>query len=170
MAPPRLAFTEASLRTLDERPGDLLVLTSLSDERPLASMAGLVDWRLRGAISRWVLGGFATRTFGERVLYPTGRRLSHPALLLLGLGSLASLRTDRVMALVDAAVAIAHGLQARTITCDLFGLDRLASPLRHTGVQLLERFGAAETLDAVTLVVEDAEGRADLEELLSLEA
>ena len=77
----------AELPALDRQSDDLLVLGLLEDERPLAGLAGLVDWRLCGALSRWLVSGFASGSWGENVIYPSSARLAHNATLVLGLGT-----------------------------------------------------------------------------------
>lgn len=71
----------------------VLVATIHEDERPLQGLAGLLDWRLRGAISQFVRRGVVTGKTGEVVYLPwqlAGRaeseRLRH--VLLLGVGFL----------------------------------------------------------------------------------
>jgi len=128
---------EPTLRALDELGGDLLILSAAAGEHPLRGLAGVVDWRLRGALSRWLSRGFATCTWGERVLYPTRGLLPQPRLLLAGLGASVDLRRDRALAVARAALEAAAALGAHNVVCDLFGLELLPSPLDHTVPQLL---------------------------------
>lgn len=86
-----LAFLAPELGKWDQlaaapaRPG-VLVLPFFSDERPLRGAAGLCDWRLCGRLSRMLGHGRVQGGFGEATLYPPGRRLAFPLLLLFGLG------------------------------------------------------------------------------------
>ena len=73
----------ATLRSLDDQACDVLVLTAFSDERPLSGLSGLVDWRLGGVLSDWLINGFATGRANERVLYPSQGRLSQRFVLLM---------------------------------------------------------------------------------------
>ena len=86
----------ADMGALDACPNDALILGVLEDQRPLIGLAGLVDWRLCGALSRWLVSGFVAGTWGERVLYPSNPRLSQRITLILGLGTRPQLRGDRV--------------------------------------------------------------------------
>jgi hypothetical protein len=147
------------LRVLDDHPADLLVLTAFQDERPLEGLAGLVDWRLCGALSSWRVGGFSTGAFGEQVLMPTGRRLSHPKLLLMGLGPRAEHRADRAIALAVRALTAAEGLGVTALTTGLFGLDQLANPLERTAPKLVTTLREATWLGRVQLVATDEDER-----------
>ncbi|MCB9730407.1 MAG: hypothetical protein H6744_03750 [Deltaproteobacteria bacterium] len=150
----RIDVEVANLRRLDDCPGDLLILTVFADERPLPGLAGLADWRLCGALSRWFLEGFVTGEAGERVLYPTRGRLSHPKLFLLGLGPRAQHRTDRACLLAREGMAAAIALGAARITCGLFGMERLPTPLERSVPELLATLTADPALELLTLTVE----------------
>lgn len=67
-------------------PCDTLVIPVPADERPLRGTAGLVDWRVCGAISRQLACGFVAGKRGEAVLLPAPRPLRASRLLLMGLG------------------------------------------------------------------------------------
>lgn len=150
-----LKWIAAELRVLDDSPADLLVLHAFSDERPLTGLAGLVDWRLAGALSSWRLGGFSSGAFGERVLYPTVRRLSHPRLLFVGLGKRAEYRSDRALGIAEDVIAAARGLGVRSLTTGLFHLEALASPLERVGPKLVHMLRSAPGLERVTIAAEE---------------
>ncbi|MGM0577486.1 MAG: M17 family peptidase N-terminal domain-containing protein [Myxococcota bacterium] len=151
--PPELRAVPAALRALDDHPGEVLVLPVFADERPLPGLAGLVDWRMCGALSQWLMGGFATGAAGEQVLCPTRGRLSHRLILLLGLGVRSEHRTDRACAAARQAADAVQGLGARQMTCGLFGLERLPSPLERSLPELLDALRDQEALDRVDLAV-----------------
>lgn len=67
-------------------PCDTLVVPLPSDERPLREEAGLIDWRVCGAISEHLLSGYVSAEPGEVVLLPAPRPLAASRLLLVGLG------------------------------------------------------------------------------------
>ncbi len=157
MAGGRVRLVPAELRALDDLDDDVLALSVFSDERPLEGLTGLVDWRLCGGLSRWFLTGFASGALGERILYPLGRRLPHAQLLLFGLGPRAEYRVDRALATARAALEVVTGLGARRLTCDLFRVETLTTPLERNGAQLLELFAAEPQLAAVHVVASEAE-------------
>ena len=146
-------FVSKELRALDAHGSDILVLSVFRDERPLEGLSGLVDWRLRGALSRWFMGGFASGAWGERVLYPIGGRMSFSSILLFGLGKRTEHRADRALSVAQAAVESAGSLKAKSLTCGLFGLDELPSPLARTGTQLLEVLRSEPAIERITLAV-----------------
>jgi len=152
-----LGWIAPDLRELDDSPADLLVLHAFSDERPLTGLTGLVDWRLAGALSSWRVGGFSTGELGEQVLYPTGRRLSHPRLLFVGLGRRAEYRSDRALSLAAQVVQAARGLEVTSLTTGLFHLEALASPLERVGPKLIQILRSAPGLERVSIAAsEDA--------------
>jgi hypothetical protein len=104
---------------------DALVLPFFSDERPLRGAAGLCDFRLCGRLSRMLLGGRVQGAFGETTLFPPGRRLPFPRLLLFGLGATSSF---------DEAVARKAACQIAAMTRRL-AISRyaVAPPGRSTG-------------------------------------
>ncbi|MGK5081735.1 M17 family peptidase N-terminal domain-containing protein [Bdellovibrionota bacterium FG-1] len=63
-----------------------LISTLSSDERPLQGLAGLLDWRFEGAISRLLKSGFLTGNPGECAYLPLQRAGVTYHLLLIGMG------------------------------------------------------------------------------------
>ncbi|MGB8330532.1 MAG: M17 family peptidase N-terminal domain-containing protein [Polyangiales bacterium] len=80
-------FVAATLHSLDELEAEVIVLPFFSDERPLRGAAGLIDWRLCGALSRKLMAGYLHGTFGEKALLTTPAKLKSDKLLLIGLGA-----------------------------------------------------------------------------------
>ncbi len=154
-----LRWIAPELRVLDDSPGDLLVLCAFADERPLGGLTGLVDWRLAGALSSWRIGGFSTGELGERVLYPTARRLSHPRLLFVGLGHRAEHRSDRALAIAEEVLEAARGLGVRTLTTGLFHLEVLATPLERVGPRLVHLLRSGSGLERVTIAADEESQR-----------
>ncbi|MFH1811014.1 MAG: M17 family peptidase N-terminal domain-containing protein [Pseudomonadota bacterium] len=75
-----------NLDTLDSLDVDDLVLGVFSDVRPLPGVAGLVDWRMCGTLSRFVREGRLGGAQGERVLIPGAGRVGARRVFLFGLG------------------------------------------------------------------------------------
>jgi Cytosol aminopeptidase family, N-terminal domain len=80
----RLEVAELSLATLDTLDVDALALL-VGPERPLQGLAGLVDWRLCGTLSRALAGGLYGGAPGEALLVPTGGRLPASRVVAIGL-------------------------------------------------------------------------------------
>lgn len=79
-------FVSSAPQSLDELQTDLVVLPFFADERPLNGAAGLIDWRLCGALSRKLMAGYIDGAFGEKALLTAPGKLKSEALLLVGLG------------------------------------------------------------------------------------
>lgn len=80
----RVEVADLSLATLDALDVDALLLL-VGPERPLPGLAGLVDWRLCGALTRALQGGLYAASPGEALLVPTGGRLPARRVVALGL-------------------------------------------------------------------------------------
>jgi hypothetical protein len=81
----RIEVAELSLATLDALDVDALALL-VGAERPLQGWAGLVDWRLAGALTRTLTDGHYGAGPGEALLLPTMGRLAVARLVAIGLG------------------------------------------------------------------------------------
>ncbi len=154
-----LRWVADELRALDDAPSDLLVLTAFADERPLEGLAGLVDWRLCGALAAWRLGGFSTGDLGERILCPTAHRLSHSRLLFIGLGRRTEYRSDRALSVAEEILEVSAGLNVTSLTTGLFQLEGLATPLERTGPKLVHLLRGAPHLTEVQLIASEPAAR-----------
>jgi hypothetical protein len=76
-----------SSEPIDRQECQLVSAGLFEDERPLRGPAGLLDWRLNGAISREIINGRITGQFKETVIIPSSRWIQSPKILLIGLGS-----------------------------------------------------------------------------------
>jgi hypothetical protein len=79
-------FVSAEPPSLDELQTEIIVLPFFSDERPLCGAAGLIDWRLCGALSRKLMAGYLDGSFGEKALVTAPPKLKSEGILLVGLG------------------------------------------------------------------------------------
>lgn len=75
-----------SSESIDRQECQLVQVGFFEDERPLRGPAGLLDWRLNGAISREIIHGRITGRFKETVIIPSNQRIRSPKILLIGLG------------------------------------------------------------------------------------
>jgi hypothetical protein len=81
-----LSFFPLTLDAMDQASAESLCLFIASDERPLTGLAGMVDWRLTGRLSRLLRGGLLTGDSGEAVLTQPGPRLGYRKMFLFGVG------------------------------------------------------------------------------------
>ena len=82
-----LSYYPLTMEALDQADAEALCLFVSEEERPLTGLAGLVDWRLSGRLSRMIRAGLVIGADGEALLTPPGMRLSFKKLFLFGLGS-----------------------------------------------------------------------------------
>jgi len=62
-------------------------LFCFADERPLAGVAGCIDWRICGKLSRILQNGFFSAEASEMLMIPVGGRFGPRRLFLFGLGA-----------------------------------------------------------------------------------
>jgi hypothetical protein len=102
-----LSYYPLTMEALDQADAEALCLFVSEDERPLTGLAGLVDWRLSGRLSRMIRAGLVIGAAGEALLTPPGMRLAFKKLFLFGLGAA---RSDEELAgrLADALRRLAQ--------------------------------------------------------------
>jgi hypothetical protein len=129
-----------TLEALDEVHSDSLCLFLFEDVRPLAGLAGLVDWRLGAYISRHLEKGWLTGGSGERFIIPARHKLQVNKVFGFGLGPVESFDPALQHALVlDAfrvlARAGAHGTiltgpgRAEGLASDMDSLEAVCKAL-----------------------------------------
>lgn len=114
-------FVAPDLRALDELGADVLVLGHFAEERPLLGLAGLIDFRLAGTLSRLLVRGRTGGRATERVLLPARPRLKQDRVLLVGLGSRVGFDGARAAAALRDVFAALDGLTARSVILCLPG-------------------------------------------------
>jgi hypothetical protein len=122
-------FVAPTLHRLDELPGDLVVCGVFEDKRPMAGLAGLLDWRLAGRVSKLMRDAFATGKAGESLLVTGRPRLPFDKLLVLGLGERSAFDDARFTSAVEQVLKVAQGLKVKKLVVELPGRgDDLFSP------------------------------------------
>jgi hypothetical protein len=94
---------------------DLAVIPYFEDERPLAGLAGYVDWRCSGALSDLLRAGFCSGRTGEAVLLPGRRTLPATRWVLLGLGTSAAFTAARAAEAATRIVEVASKMGPRDV-------------------------------------------------------
>lgn len=79
-------FVTPSLAALDALKVEALCVPLFCDERPLAGVGGLVDWRLCGALSNLLLAETMVGRPRERLMMPGRPRIPCERLILIGAG------------------------------------------------------------------------------------
>lgn len=153
-----LRFTTPDLVALDQSGTELLVACITSDERPPHGVAGLVDWRLAGRLSKLMRRGFATGEVGEVLLLPAKPKLAFDKVVLVGIGARAEFEEALYRSLIERILRTLEELRARTAVVELPGRHFNAiEPARAADV-LLEVVGPSRQHDVWTLV-ENAEAQ-----------
>lgn len=147
-----LRFTSPSLRALDRIGTEILIATTTLDERPPQGVAGLVDWRLAGKLSRLMLSGYLTGSLGEVLMIPAKPKLPFDKVLLFGLGRREEFDLGVYEAVLDRMLRTLEGLRARTAVVELPGRHFDAVPAEQAADMLLSSVGASREHDVWTLV------------------
>jgi hypothetical protein len=147
-----LRFTLPSLRKLDLSGTEVLVAGLTSDERPPHGVAGLVDFRLCGRISRILKAGTASGRLGEVLLIPGKPKLPFDKVLLFGMGPFADYSELAFRAVLEKVLKTLEGLRARTAVVELPGRHRETIPAERAADILLEMAAARPEHDVWTLV------------------
>lgn len=146
-------FVPVRLRDLDGASGDIIVVGFFDEDHPPKGLAGLVDWRMDGLLSRirvltvhpeWSnphVSGLMLRPvpadFGQKLLVPVGRKLRFQWALLLALGH----RTDYSLTLYRQAIqTMLEGvgqLKCASVGLQLPGWDAAGIPPRRAIETLL---------------------------------
>jgi hypothetical protein len=147
-----LRFTLPQLRKLDLAGTEVLVCAFTEGERPPKGVAGLVDWRLVGRVSRLVVDGFVSGALGEVLLVPGRPKLPFDKILLFGIGNQRDFSELVFRAVVEKVLSTLEGLKARTAVVELPGrhFDGIA-PERAADI-LLEMSANRPDHDAWTLI------------------
>jgi hypothetical protein len=138
-----LRFVVPELSKLDQVGTEVLALGLFSDARPPAGVAGLVDWRSAGRLSRVLLGGRVTGELGEVLMLPGKPGLPFDKVVLFGAGKKSELDEGVFAALIERMLATAEGLRTRNLVAEL--------PGRHTDAIAPER--------AASILLEAAQGK-----------
>lgn len=155
-----LAWAERDLRSLDRLAGEIVVCSAFDDDKPPTGVAGLVDWRLGGRLSRLMLDGFVDTNEGALLLVPGRPRVPFDKIVLVGLGARDTFDEARYQRVLDQILRVLGDLQVRRLTIDLPGRHRGAIDAARA-VQVLGARAAGSSmhdLEAIT-IVDDADGQ-----------
>jgi hypothetical protein len=147
-----LRFTVPELSALDQIGTEFLVAGVAEDELPPQGVAGLVDWRLSGRLSRLLERKFFRGALGEVLLLPARPRLPFDKVVLFGLGQAREFEEAVFRAVVERMLETLVGLKARSAVVELPGRHFGALPAERATDLLLESVGASRDHDVWTLV------------------
>lgn len=147
-----LRFTAPELRALDQLGTEILVCGLAEGELPPHGVAGLVDWRLGGRLSRLLARGFVRGALGEVLLLPGKPKLPFDKVILFGLGERATFEEAIYCSVVDRILTTLLQLRARAAVVELPGRHFGGIAPERAADILLERVGASREHDVWTLV------------------
>jgi hypothetical protein len=156
-----LRFVAPTLRALDESPAEVIACSVWQDERPMRGLAGLLDWRLSGRVSRLARAEFLKGDLGEVLCLPGRPRLPFDKVVVIGLGRRDAFDEAAFRAATGALLRTLEGLRVQRAVVELPGRgdDRIAPTLAADIV--LEAARDSEAHDAWYLV-EGAEAQAKI--------
>jgi hypothetical protein len=147
-----LRFLDPNLPSLDQSGVELLACSIWRDTRPLRGVAGLLDWRLAGGLSRLARKGFLEGELGEVLFVPGRPRLSFEKVLVFGLGARSGFGEGTFRQCLSHLVRTLDGLRVRRAVVELPGrADGLVEAERAREL-LLDCVGDAEENDVWWLV------------------
>lgn len=117
----QLSFVAPDLRRLDEVSAEVVACGVFRDVRPFGGLAGLLDWRLAGRMSRLAKQGFLVGDVGEVVFVPARPRLPYEKLLVFGLGPRASFGEEACRQVLTRVLDAVLGLNVKTALVELPG-------------------------------------------------
>ncbi|MCP5467969.1 MAG: hypothetical protein H7A32_01715 [Deltaproteobacteria bacterium] len=82
--------------SLDKVQAELAIIFAYEDIRPLKGQAGILDWRLNGQLSRFILDHRFNAAKGEALLMPSGARVGVDQLMILGLGAVDKINDQNI--------------------------------------------------------------------------
>lgn len=116
-----LRFIPRDLKKLDQASAEILVAAVMQDERPPRGVAGLVDWRLCGQLSRLIKSGFFNGELGEMLILPSKPALPFDKVLFVGCGLRADFDERAYLAAVTKVISVLQGLKAGQALVELPG-------------------------------------------------
>ncbi len=177
-------FIPVRARDLDSVEGELLVVPVFEDERPPGGLAGLVDWRMDGLLSRMriaadnggtenphyqelILAPFAAGE-DDKLLFPAGSKLSFLKVVIMGLGSRKKYDGARYRAVVKRIAQSVVSLGVKSVTLQLPGWQAAGLPARRAcDVFVSELLGLSKAGEAIpehVCFVEALEFQAEMDE------
>ncbi|MHB8876576.1 MAG: M17 family peptidase N-terminal domain-containing protein, partial [Myxococcaceae bacterium] len=131
---------------------DTLCLFIGEDERPLTGLAGFVDWRLCGALSRVLVDRFFTGAPGDQLLFPTEGRFPMMRIFVVGLGQGAKLGGEGLAKALAGAAQMLNKARVESVAIEVPGAGVIDDPSR---AKALQKSFLAELLAPRVAVVAD---------------
>lgn len=160
-----LRFVARDLRRLDETSAEVVACGVYRDERPLSGLAGLLDWRLAGKLSRIAKQNFFLGDVGEVLAVPVRPRLPFDKVLAFGLGPKATFAEATFERVLERTLDAIAGLNVKKAVVELPGRGNGAISAQKAAELMADRIGDDER-DTLTFV-EDVEDQRTIEKHLA---
>lgn len=157
-----LRFVVPDLRRLDDVSAEVIACGVFRDQRPFGGLAGLLDWRLAGRLSKLAKQGFLLGEVGEVLALPARPRLPFDKVLVMGLGPRASFNESIFQKVMDRLLDSLAGLSVKKACVELPGRSTGAIEAERAAAILLDRLGDDER-DALSFV-EDLDAQRRIEQ------
>jgi hypothetical protein len=156
-----LRFVPPELHALDQHPAEVIACSVWSDERPMRGLAGLLDWRLAGRVSKLARDRFVKGDVGEVLCMQGKPRLPFDKVLLVGAGERAAFDEAAFRKAVDALLRTLEGLHVKRAVVELPGRAGDRIDATRAAEIVLDATRESEAHDAWFLV-EGAEAQAKI--------
>ena len=163
-----LRFVSPELRRLDLAGTEVLLACLAEDERPPQGVAGLVDWRLAGDLSKLLQAGFATGNLGEVLLIPGRPKLPFDKVVLFGTGEIARFDDRAFELVVKKMLSTLEGLRVRSAVVELPG-RHFSGIEPQRAVSMLQDIAVGHSNHDVWTLVETAEAQRAIQKQLVTE-
>ncbi len=114
---------------------DALCLFVAEDDRPLPTTAGYVDWRLCGALSRVLKGGFFTGVKDDYLLLPSDGKLAVPRIFVVGLGRRKALDAAALGEVLGNAARVLAKAKVESVALELPSAERVEESARASALE-----------------------------------
>jgi hypothetical protein len=116
-----LRFVAPTLLAIDDRPAEVIACAVHADERPMRGLAGLLDWRLAGRLSRLAKERFVRGDAGEVLCVPGKPQLPFDKVILVGAGPRATFDEAACSKAIFAIARTLEGLRVKRAVVELPG-------------------------------------------------
>jgi hypothetical protein len=157
-----LRFVPPDLRRIDEAEAEVIACGVFRDVRPLTGLAGLLDWRLAGRLSKLAREGFLVGDVGEVLVLPARPRLPFDKVLAYGLGPRASFGDATFKTCIERVREALAGLSVKKALVELPGRGEPALFEAERAAEALVDLLGDDATDVLSFV-EEPEGQRRIE-------
>lgn len=147
-----LRFVPGELRKLDLAASEVLAVPLAQGEHPPRGVAGLVDWRAGGALSRLLERGVLRGTVGEALLLPGRPKLGFDKIVCFGMGPAEAFTEQVFRVVLERMLDTVAGLGVRRAVVQLPGRATDSIAPERAAELLLERAAERSRHDTWTLI------------------